>query len=182
MPPTQRSSSWKDVRMRGFQDRTEVADAQALLTTRLSSLGTEPVPLTEAAGRVLALEVTAEVAVPSFDRAAMDGYALPGDATFGAGPYNPLEFGVIGEALPGRPFAGSVGPGQAVRIMTGAPIPDGTDAVLPAESAEEIADGKATKVRVTEPIPPGRHGGRRGEDVTVGSVVLRPGRILRPQG
>ncbi len=130
---------------------------------------------------MLAGDVTADVAVPPFDRAAMDGYALRGGDTFGAGPYHPLELAVVGEALPGRPFAGSLAGGQAVRIMTGAPIPLGADAVLQAEATEEVADGQTTKVRVTEPVPPGRNVGRLGEDVAVGAVVLRAGRVLRPQ-
>lgn len=167
----------KDVRMRGFQDRAEVADAVNLLAARLLPLPAEAVPLTEAAGRVLAAAVVSEVAVPPFDRAAMDGYALRGGETFGAGPYNLLEFAVIGEALPGKPFAASVQAGQAVRIMTGAPLPDGADAVLQAEAAEE-AHGK---VRISEAVSPGRHVGRRGEDVVVGATVLPAGRVLRPQ-
>jgi molybdopterin molybdotransferase len=166
-----------DVRMRGFQDRTEVADAVAQLAARVATLGSEPVALADAAGRVLAAEAVAEVAVPPFDRAAMDGYALKGGETFGAGPYNPLEFAVVGEALPGRPFTGVVQPGQAVRIMTGAPLPAGADAVLQAEAAEE-SDGV---VRASEAVPPGRHIGRRGEDVAVGTGVLPAGRVLRPQ-
>jgi molybdopterin molybdotransferase len=117
--------------------------------------------------------------VPGFDRAAMDGFALRGEETFGAGPYNPLEFTVVGETLPGRPFAGTVGPGQAVRIMTGAPLPAGADAVLQAEAAEEIGEGE--RVRVSEAVPPGRNVGQLGEDVQVGTVVLPAGRMLRPQ-
>jgi molybdopterin molybdotransferase len=167
--------------MRGFQDRTEVADAQAILSARLRALPPEGVSLPEAAGRVLAEDVIADVAVPPFDRAAMDGYALRGDDTFGAGPYNPLELVVVGEALPGRPFVGDVVRGSAVRIMTGAPIPAGADAVLQAEAAEEVAAGATTRVHVTEPVPPGRHVGRRGEDVSPGSPVLPAGRVLRPQ-
>ena len=163
--------------MRGFQDRVEVADAVALLAARLAPLPPEAVALADAAGRVLAAEVVSDVAVPPFDRAAMDGYALKGGETFGAGPYNPLEFAVVGEALPGRPFAGVVGPGQAVRIMTGAPLPDSADAVLQAEAAEEV-DGK---VRVSDAVPPGRHVGRRGEDIAAGTAVLPAGRVLRPQ-
>jgi molybdopterin molybdotransferase len=163
--------------MRGFQDRAEVDAVLALIDARVAALPPEPADLHDAAGRVLAADVTSEVAVPPFDRAAMDGYALRGGETFGAGPYNPLEFAVVGQALPGRPFAGSVQPGQAVRIMTGAPLPDGADAVLQAEAAEEVAD----RVRVTEAVPPGRHVGRRGEDVQPGAAVLRAGRVLRPQ-
>jgi molybdopterin molybdotransferase len=177
------SGGWKDVRMRGFQDRTDVDDAVARLAARLGSLPAEAVELVSAAGRVLAEDVRAEVAVPPFDRSAMDGYALRGAETFGAGPYNPLEFGVVGEALPGRPFAGVVGPGQAVRIMTGAPLPSGADAVLQAEAAEEVrpAPGAASRVRVTEAVPPGRHVGRVGEDVAPGTTLLTTGRRLRPQ-
>jgi molybdopterin molybdotransferase len=171
-------SGGRDVRMRGFRDRVDVAAAAAQLAARVAALGPEAVLLTEAAGRVLAAAVTSAVAVPPFDRAAMDGYAVRGAETFGAGPYNPLEFAVVGEALPGRPAAAAVGAGQAVRIMTGAPLPPGADAVVMAEAAEEAPPGR---VRVTESVPPGRHVGRRGEDVAEGATVLPAGRLLRPQ-
>jgi molybdopterin molybdotransferase len=166
-----------DVRMKGFRDRAEVADALALLDARTGPLPPEAISIHDAAGRVLANDVVADVAVPGFDRAAMDGYALRAEETFGAGPYSPLEFAVVGESLPARPFGGRVDSAQAVRIMTGAPMPAGADAVLPAESAEEH-DGR---LLVTEPISPRRHVGRRGEDVTPGQTVLHAGRSLRPQ-
>jgi molybdopterin molybdotransferase len=171
------TTAFHDVRMRGFRDRAEVADVIALLSSRIQSLPAEPIDLHAAAGRVLAADVIAEVAVPPFDRAAMDGYAVHGDETFGAGPYNPLEFEIVGHAFPGRPFLGMVQAGQAVRIMTGAPLPEGADAVLQAESAEEVSGS----VRVSEAVPPARHVGRRGEDIEPGSVVLAAGRVLRPQ-
>jgi molybdopterin molybdotransferase len=170
-------SGGKDVRMRGFQDRTEVDAAVKLLADRLSPLGEESVSLLEAAGRVLAADATAEVAVPGFDRSAMDGYALRGGETFGAGPYNPLHFDVVGLALPGKPYPHAVLSGQAVRIMTGAPLPKGADAVLQAEAAE--VDG--ARLRVNEPVPPAKNVGKRGEDIEAGTVVLRMGRVLRPQ-
>jgi molybdopterin molybdotransferase len=169
--------SFFDIRMRGFRDRTEVADVVRLIDGRVLPLGAEVVPSADAAGRVLAADVQAEVAVPGFDRAAMDGYALRAQETFGAGSYNVLDLRVVGESLPGRPFAGPVGPGQAVRIMTGAPLPDGADAVLPVEMAEEMAG----VLRVREAISSGRHVGRRGEDVEPGRSVLHKGRVLRPQ-
>jgi molybdopterin molybdotransferase len=172
---------WKDVRMRGFQDRTDVADAVALLLVRLTPLSAEAVVLREAADRVLAADVISAVAVPPFDRAAMDGYAVRGAETFGAGPYNPLDFTVVGESLPGRAPTTTVEAGQAVRIMTGAPLPPGADAVLQAEAAEEWTEGARLRVRITEPVPPGRHVGRRGEDVAEGTIVLNAGRVLRPQ-
>ena len=179
--PNPASAAFHDVRMRGFQDRTEVAQVSALLRQRLQPLAAEEVDLHAAAGRVLAGDIIAPSAVPAFDRAAMDGYALRGQETFGAGPYNPLELDVVGQALPGRPFAGVVQPGQAVRIMTGAPVPEGADAVLQAENAEEVGDGAGRRLRVTDPVPPGRHVGRRGEDIEPNTVVLRAGRVLRPQ-
>jgi molybdopterin molybdotransferase len=163
--------------MRGFQDRAEVEDVWRLLDSRLQPLPAETVDLRQAPGRVLARDVTSDVAVPAFDRAAMDGYAVRGAETFGAGPYNPLELAVVGVALPGKPYAAALKAGQAVRIMTGAPVPAGADAVLQAEAAEE-ADGR---VRIVEPVPPGRHIGKRGEDIEPGTVVLKTGRVLRPQ-
>lgn len=166
-----------DVRMRGFRDRTEVDTVLALLVRRVTPLPAEEVELRAVAGRVLATDIIATIAIPPFDRAAMDGYAVRGEETFGAGPYNPLELQLIGEARPGRSFVGTVQLGQAVRIMTGAPIPAGVNAVLPAEQAEEHGG----IVRVTEPVPPGRHIGRRGEDISAGTKVLNAGRVLRPQ-
>src|SRR5262249_49606030 len=108
----------RDVRMRGFRDRAEVEDVVRLLDARVAPLPSETAPLAQARERVLAGDVIAEVNVPGFDRAAMDGYALRGSETFGAGEYNPLELRVVGESFPGRPFAGRVEAGQAVRIMT----------------------------------------------------------------
>jgi molybdopterin molybdotransferase len=171
----------QDVRMRGFQSRAEVGEVIACIDQRVRALDAELVALPEAGGRVLAAEMTAPCAVPGFDRAAMDGYAVRGTETFGADAYAPLEFEVIGVALPARPFAGRVGPGQAVRIMTGAPLPEGADAVAPAEIAEETQAGNTPKVRFCEGVPPGRHVGRRGEDIEAGSVIVPAGRRLRPQ-
>jgi molybdopterin molybdotransferase len=166
-----------DVRMRGFQHRAEVAEALQLIDSRVQALHVEYVDLRDAAGRVLAEDVVAPCEVPGFDRAAMDGFALRAEETFGADGYTPLEFARVGESLPGRPFVGVVQTGQAVRIMTGAPLPAGADAVVQAEAAQEI--GKV--VRVMEPVSPGRHVGRRGEDIQSGVVLLRSGRRLRPQ-
>jgi molybdopterin molybdotransferase len=110
----------------------------------------------------------------------MDGYAVRGHETFGAETYAPLKFEVIGQSLPGRPFDGAVGAGQAVRIMTGAPMPQGADAVAPAEIAAELGDTRRM-VRIIEAVSPGRHVGHVGEDIERGQVVLPRGRLLRPQ-
>jgi len=111
----------------------------------------------------------------------MDGYAVRGEETFGASDYTPLPFRLIGEAMPGRPFAGLLHSGDAVRIMTGAPLPQGADAVVMAEVAREIEGPGGREVAVTEAVPPGRHVGQIGEDIEAGQRLLSPGRVLRPR-
>ena len=182
-----------DVRMRGFARRHTVDAAIAWLDDQLQPLGAELLPLPTTAGRVLAGSIASEVDVPGFDRATMDGYAVVAESTEGASPYNSLPLTLIGDSLPGRPFQGRVGPGQAVRIMTGAPLPLGCDAVLPAEWAEPSAACEAESpqaepdapggrcVRALAAMSPGKHVGRRGEDVTRGTTLLQRGRLLRPQ-
>src|ERR1700691_3354848 len=125
-----------DVRMRGFAQRHTVEAALAWLDSQLQPLAAEDVPLRIAAGRVLASSVVSDVDVPGFDRATMDGYAVVAASTEGATAYTRLPLTVIGDSMPGCPFDGFVSPSEAVRIMTGAPIPRGADAVLPAEFVE----------------------------------------------
>src|SRR5690606_38937335 len=166
-----------DVRMPGFAARTLVETALEWIDAESKRLGCEAAELANLHGRVLAEEVRAPIDVPPFDRAAMDGYALRGGETTGASEYNPLSFEVCGRALPGRPHASIVERGSAVRIMTGAPMPEGADAVVPAEFATE-RDGV---VEITTPFAPGKHIGRRAEDVAQDSVLLEAGRRLRAQ-
>lgn len=163
--------------MRGFARRTLVETALAWVDAQIGPRPHETIDLSEAHGRVLAEPLVAAIDVPPFDRAAMDGYAIRGGETEGAGDYNPLAFRLMGESLPGRPFAGEVPPHSAVRIMTGAPVPRGCDAVVPAEYATESGGS----VEVTIAVPPGKHVGRRGEDVHEGTQVLSSRRRLRPQ-
>jgi len=166
-----------DVRMRGFQHRAEVTQVWQWIARHAQPLSAEMVDIDHASGRVLASEVVAGVDVPAFDRASMDGYALRADETTGAGDYNPLAFGVIGSTLPGRPFDGSVQVGEAVRIMTGAPLPAGADAVVPAEYVRATPNG----IEISMALSPGKHIGRVGEDIARGTTVLAAGRRLRPQ-
>ena len=166
-----------DVRMKGFRRRMEVARAQELVLQHCARLPAEPVPLRRAHGRVLARDVIAEHPVPPFRRAAMDGYAVRAEETFGASQYNPVFFDLVGEALPGRAFEEVLQPAQAVRIMTGAPVPEGADAVVMAEYARE----QGRQVAVYAPVPPQKHVSEAGEDVRAGQCVLRAGRRLRPQ-
>src|SRR3954464_5144765 len=119
--------------MHGFTRRHTVQAALGWLDSRLHPLSSETVPLDGAAGRVLAAPIVSELDVPGFDRATMDGYAVVADDTEGATSYNRIALRVIGDALPGSPFRHELRRGEAVRIMTGAPIPSGSNAVLPAE-------------------------------------------------
>jgi molybdopterin molybdotransferase len=169
-----------DVRMRGFARRQSVESAIAWLDAQLQPLDPEPVPLRLAARRVLAESITSNVDVPGFDRATMDGYALAAESTEGATSYNRLPLTVIGDSLPGRPFPHHVGAGQAVRIMTGAPMPQGCDAVLAAEWVEST-ETEPNSVAAVAAVSPGKNVGRRGEDVTQGTTLLPLGRVLRPQ-
>ena len=168
--------------MRGFAGRHTVADALAWLDAHLRPLGSETVPLRNASGRILAVAVVSEVDVPGFDRATMDGYALVAGSTDGATAYNRIEFKVIGDALPGVPFEGEGRADEAVRIMTGAPLPRGCDAVLPAEFAETESDtAGAASISALASVSPGKNVGRRGEDILAGTQLFDPGRFLRPQ-
>lgn len=168
-----------DVRMRGFARRQTVEAALAWLDAQLTPLGDELVPLDAAAGRVLAAPVVSDVDVPGFDRATMDGYAVVAESTEGATPYNRLPLVVVGTSLPGRAFEGRVRIGEAVRIMTGAPLPSGSDAVLPFEWADDAAHGDITSAVAA--VSPGKHVGVRGEDVICGTTLFDGGRVLRPQ-
>ena len=178
MSPSERPQA-ADVRMRGFEHRHTVAAALAWLDSQLQPLTSERVPLPVAFGRVLAAPAVSDVDVPGFDRATMDGYAVVAVSTEGAAAYSPLALTVIGDSMPGHPFAGVVAPGQAVRVMTGAPMPHGADAVLPAEFVERGAG--STLVNALAPVSPEKHVGRRGEDIVRGTTVLDAGRVLRPQ-
>ena len=172
-----------DVRMRGFAQRHTVDAALAWLDAqdaRVRPLATEIIPLRNAPGRVLAASVVSGVDVPGFDRATMDGYALVADSTEGATPYTRIQLTVIGDSMPGSPFGGSVSAGESVRVMTGAPMPEGTDAVLPAEWVE-TESANPCKISALAAVSPGKNLGKRGEDIVCGATLLEPGRVLRPQ-
>jgi molybdopterin molybdotransferase len=169
-----------DVRMRGFAQRHTVQAALAWLDAQLTPLEAEVVPLAIAAGRVLATSIVSGVDVPGFDRATMDGYAVAADSTEGATSYTRLPLTVIGDSMPGCSFDESVALGEAVRIMTGAPIPRGADAVLPAEFVEgDPSDPRS--ISALAAVSPGKNLGKRGEDIVRGMTLLDPGRRLRPQ-
>ena len=160
--------------MRGFQDRTEVADLMQLIVSRLRQLPGESVPLREAAGRVLAGDVVSEVAVPPFDRAAMDGYAVRAEDTFGASRAEPRTLSCVEQVFTGQVPTRAIGAGQCAEIATGAPMPDGADAVVMVE--ETTAD--AGRVQIFTPVYPKQNVGRQGADIQAGQTVLAAGDVL----
>jgi molybdopterin molybdotransferase len=146
-----------------------VEEARGRILGALRPAAAETVALAEGWGRVLARPVTARLTQPPADVSAMDGYAVrAADAGLGA------RLSVIGAAPAGHPFVGAVGPGQAVRIFTGAPVPTGADGILLQEDAGEA--GGAVVVR--EAVQPGRWIRRRGLDFAAGEALLPAGRRL----
>jgi molybdopterin molybdotransferase len=160
----------RDVRMRGFAERADVDEVDRFLAERLTPLGPEEVGVLDCAGRVLAADVRADVDIPPFARAAMDGYAVRGEDTFGGSEYDPVQLRVIGETLPGQRFEGTVATGEAVRIMTGAPLPAGADAVVMAEACTE----QQGSVEVRQAVSPRKNVGSIGEDIRARDVGFGP--------
>jgi molybdopterin molybdotransferase len=150
-----------------------VDEALARLLEGAEPGGHETVPLADAAGRVLASSVKALRTQPPFRGSAMDGYAVRADdlATI------PVTLSVTGVAAAGREFTGSVGKGEAVRILTGAPVPEGADAIVIQENARKL-DGD--RIEVLEAVAAGRHIRARGLDFMDGETLLDAGRVLDP--
>ena len=167
----------EDVRMRGFRERAAVEDARNAALADVARLGSEEVSLADCWGRVLAEDVMSRFDVPAFRRATMDGFAVHASDTFGASPYNPARLKLVGESLPGTTPVALPAGRAALRIMTGAPVPAGADAVLRAEDASDQGD----MVEIHAAVAPGKNVGRIGEDISVGDRAFSAGRRLRPQ-
>jgi len=132
--------------------------------------------LEDAAGLVLAGDVTAHESLPRFDGSAMDGYAVQAADVAGASVAAPVRLRVVADLAAGTDEAPVIEAGTAARIMTGAPVPPGADTVVPVEDT----DGGTDQVEVRAPAPVGRHVRRVAEDVAAGDVVLRAGQELTP--
>ncbi|KFB09966.1 gephyrin-like molybdotransferase Glp [Nitratireductor basaltis] len=139
----------------------------------INPLPAEEIPLHDGMGRVLASPLHALRTQPPFNASAMDGYAVRASDTLD----ERRDLSVIGEAAAGARFPGSMGQGQAVRIFTGAPVPDGADAVLIQENAESVSD---RTIRAAKPVEHGRHIRQAGMDFHAGDLLLEQGRRLDP--
>jgi len=141
-------------------------------------MGTEKVSLDESVGRIPADDIRSDIDLPDFSRSIMDGFALRGSSTFGAGEGNPAYLTVKGTVAMGESPNLSVGPGEAVRISTGGMLPKGADSVVMIEHTQAIDD---TTIEVYRSVAPGQNLIKVGEDVRKGEVILTCGRIIRPQ-
>ncbi|BCG66039.1 MAG: molybdopterin molybdotransferase [Methyloprofundus sp.] len=166
-----------DVRMRGFKQRVPIDSVLNWLVQQSIKRPEQNIAISDAAGRVLAHDIVSDINIPGFARSMMDGYAILASDAQGTSSYNQLPLQVIGKSMPGQGTEVKVTSGTAVRIMTGAPVPEGANAVLPAENVE-LDD---SFIMVMESVAEGRNIGRIGEDISTGATILKQGRRLRPQ-
>ncbi len=154
-----------------------IEDALEIILGRLPLLNAERVPLDEAYGRVLREDIVSDLDLPPFDRARMDGYAVCSPDTINASDECPVLLRAIGDAVAGHAFAGTVTSGTAVRIMTGAPLPDGADAVEKIEVVEVLDDGT---VRLNQRVTPGRFITPCGSEARKGETLVNAGDRITP--
>ncbi|HEY0765179.1 MAG TPA: gephyrin-like molybdotransferase Glp [Pyrinomonadaceae bacterium] len=147
----------------------EVAEAIEIVRQQTLKLASERVAIDQVLGRVLAEDVVADSDLPPFDRSQMDGYAVRAEDVKGA----PVRLRIVGESAAGRGWHNQLEEGQAVRIMTGAPVPAGADSVQQVELTHELKDG--TVVEFLESVELGKSIVKRGAEIRAGEVVLNAG-------
>ena len=147
-----------------------VEDARERILSRISPLGIERVEIMGALGRVLAEPIVARATIPPWPNSSMDGYALRAQDTNG----EPVELAVVGRIIAGAMPSRALGAGESMRIFTGAPLPEGADAVVPQEDVAASGD----RVTVRGRIAPGAYVRPAGEDVRAGDVVVKPGGVI----
>lgn len=154
-----------------------IEDALEIILDHTPLLGETGIALPEALGRVLRQDAVSDLDLPPFDRSRMDGYALRAADTAGASESNPAKLKEIGEAAAGHSFDGVVESGQAVRIMTGAPVPAGADAVQQIEVINVTGDGW---IEVQKAVQPGQFITPRGIEAHAGDVMVKAGERITP--
>ena len=165
-------------KMRPIRDTIPLDEARAVIDEAAAPIArAERVPLGRAGGRVLASDISAAADVPPFSRAGMDGYAVRAEDTFGASRQEPRTLRCVEQAFTGQVPALPVQAGECTEIATGAPMPQGADAVVMVEETEKEASGD---VRIFTPVYPRQNVGRQGADIQAGQVVLRAGDVLTP--
>jgi molybdopterin molybdotransferase len=164
--------------MRPIRETIPVDEALALLMAAATPIErTERVSIREAHNRVLAADAVSAYDVPPFDRAAMDGYAVIAEDTFGAGRYEARTLRCIEKVYTGQVPSRHVSRGECIEIATGAPMPAGADAVVMVEETERV---DSSNVRIFTPVYPRQHVGARAADITAGKPLLARGSFLNP--
>jgi molybdenum cofactor synthesis domain-containing protein len=164
--------------MRPIRDTISLDDARATILASATPIArTERIRLGDAGGRVMATPPSAAMDVPPFDRAAMDGYAVIAADTFGASSFEPKTLACIATVFTGQVARERISRGTCIQIATGAPLPDGADAVVMVEETEK---GSAREVRVLTPVYPRQNVGRRGADISAGQSLFAAGEVLTP--
>ena len=172
--------------MRPIRQTIPIEEAYALVVDAAEPIErTERVGLADADGRVAAEAIAAAADVPPFDRAAMDGYAVIAEDTFGAGRYEPKVLRPVGSVHTGQVAPRGIAAGECMQIATGAPLPPGANAVVMVEETERQKAGRQKgeeedQIRVMTPVYPRQNVGRRGADLTAGQAVLGPGDAINP--
>lgn len=166
------------------QELIPVEQARALLLDTVNTLETEKVPLIEALGRISAKNQTSDIDISPFDHSAMDGFAVVASDLANATPEAPIELPVIDEIPAGAYYDKVLQPGTCVRIMTGAPIPDGANAVVKYEIVTNLEnDGRAPgRVAFSAPTSAGDNIRQKGEEIVAGEVAIKAGEPLSPAG
>jgi molybdopterin molybdotransferase len=157
-----------------------VEEHQRVVTEMIRARPPVAVALTEAQGLVLADDVVAQLALPVFDNSAMDGYAVRAEETSAATPEDPVILPVAEDIPAGRTDELTLQPKTAHRIMTGAPVPAGTTAIVPVEDTDGGSESGWASVAIRRPPDPGKHIRRAGEDVAPGTTVLHKGQVVTP--
>jgi molybdopterin molybdotransferase len=151
-----------------------VADHLSAVLSAVRPLTPIDVQLLDAHGCVLTEDVIAPWALPQFDNSAMDGYAVRAEDVAAATADQPVELPVVADIAAGESMVEAIGPGHAARIMTGAPVPKGADAIVPVEQT----DGGTARVKISSAVPVGKHVRHAGEDVQTGDTVLSAGTLI----
>jgi molybdopterin molybdotransferase len=165
-----------------------VDEALAEILSQVEALEPERVAILDALDRVLVEEIVSDVRIPPFANSAMDGYAVRAEDVAAATPETPVALNVVGNVAAGYVAGAQMQPGAAIRIMTGAPLPEGADAVVPFEDTDDFDRSKAerlaspaSQIKVRRAVQAQDHVRPAGEDVRLGERVMAPGRLIRPQ-
>ncbi|TFF87749.1 MAG: hypothetical protein EU550_02665, partial [Promethearchaeota archaeon] len=161
----------------GFSKLTSVKEALNILFENMNEMSHEIIETKNSLNRILAEDIICTISVPPFDKSAMDGYALKANDTFGASPKSPKFVIKVGKIEIGEDVELKINQGEAIRISTGAAVPQGADAVIKIEETD-IQDERIT---LYNSVTPGKNIAKKGEDIKEGELILKRGVQIKPE-